>query len=63
MCTDCFFSDGKYVQKGTGEKVTVRYEKMSKSKHNGVDPGVTASLYVPCFKPYDYKVVYRNIDI
>ncbi|KAL4234407.1 class-I aminoacyl-tRNA synthetase [Mactra antiquata] len=30
--------DGKYVQKGTGEKLIVAYEKMSKSKHNGVDP-------------------------
>ncbi|XP_053402024.1 probable leucine--tRNA ligase, mitochondrial [Mercenaria mercenaria] len=30
--------DGKYVQKGTGEKLIVKYEKMSKSKHNGIDP-------------------------
>lgn len=30
--------DGKYVQKSTGEPLIVKYEKMSKSKHNGVDP-------------------------
>ncbi|KAI1715961.1 tRNA synthetases class I (I, l, M and v) domain-containing protein [Ditylenchus destructor] len=33
-------SDGetKYTQKYTGRPVTLSYEKMSKSKHNGVDP-------------------------
>ncbi|KAI1708261.1 tRNA synthetases class I (I, l, M and v) domain-containing protein [Ditylenchus destructor] len=33
-------SDGetKYIQKYTGRPVTLSYEKMSKSKHNGVDP-------------------------
>ncbi|XP_052231121.1 leucine--tRNA ligase, mitochondrial-like isoform X2 [Dreissena polymorpha] len=28
----------KYVEKATGDEVIVRYEKMSKSKYNGVDP-------------------------
>jgi leucyl-tRNA synthetase len=37
-----FLSSGNnYVQKDTGEKVEVKYEKMSKSKHNGIDPEVT----------------------
>jgi leucyl-tRNA synthetase len=36
-----FLSSGNnYVQKDTGEKVEVKYEKMSKSKHNGIDPEV-----------------------
>lgn len=30
--------DGKFVKKGTGDSLIVKYEKMSKSKHNGVDP-------------------------
>jgi leucyl-tRNA synthetase len=29
-----------FVQKDTGETVEVKYEKMSKSKHNGIDPEV-----------------------
>lgn len=29
---------GEHVEKSTGEPVIVSWEKMSKSKHNGVDP-------------------------
>lgn len=29
---------GQYVEKNTKEPVTVSWEKMSKSKHNGIDP-------------------------
>lgn len=29
---------GEYVEKNTKEQVTVSWEKMSKSKHNGIDP-------------------------
>ena len=28
------------VEKGTGEPVGMKWEKMSKSKHNGIDPQV-----------------------
>lgn len=31
-------TEGKFVQKSTKEAVEVTWEKMSKSKHNGVDP-------------------------
>ncbi|KAI4490502.1 hypothetical protein M0804_003446 [Polistes exclamans] len=30
--------DNKYTEKSTGRLVTVTWEKMSKSKHNGIDP-------------------------
>ncbi|XP_071785993.1 probable leucine--tRNA ligase, mitochondrial [Asterias amurensis] len=33
------------VQQGTGEKLIVKWEKMSKSKHNGVDPEETVKQY------------------
>ena len=36
---------GKYFEKETGDKVLVGYEKMSKSKHNGVDPEVRTLSY------------------
>ncbi len=33
------------MQQGTGEKLIVKWEKMSKSKHNGVDPEETVKQY------------------
>ena len=32
------------VEKGTSAALTLQWEKMSKSKHNGVDPQVRCSL-------------------
>lgn len=34
-----------YVEKETGKKVIVNWEKMSKSKYNGVDPEELLSTY------------------
>ena len=30
--------EGKYLERSTNEPVVVSWEKMSKSKHNGIDP-------------------------
>ena len=37
--------DGKVVEKATGNPVVTEWDKMSKSKHNGVDPGVMIAKY------------------
>jgi leucyl-tRNA synthetase len=37
--------DGEYLEKDTGEKVNCFYEKMSKSKYNGVDPQKVLGKY------------------
>lgn len=37
------FSGDKPVEKETGAPLTLAWEKMSKSKHNGVDPEVSIS--------------------
>ncbi len=44
MCSH--ISDEKFIQKSTGKEVAISWEKMSKSKYNGVDPGV-----LPIFLP------------
>ena len=35
-----FYIGKKPVEKSTGAQVSTKWEKMSKSKHNGVDPQV-----------------------
>lgn len=40
--TIVILTEDKPVEKGTGEEVLVQWEKMSKSKYNGVDPQVRA---------------------
>merc|ERR1719410_2497460 len=35
---EVYEEDGKFFQRGTGAPVVTDWEKMSKSKHNGVDP-------------------------
>lgn len=32
--------ESKYTEKSTGEPVLAQWEKMSKSKHNGIDPSM-----------------------
>ncbi|XP_077993172.1 putative leucine--tRNA ligase, mitochondrial [Glandiceps talaboti] len=39
------FSDQQAIQKGSGLTVTAKWEKMSKSKHNGVDPEDTVESF------------------
>lgn len=48
MCSvyDFFLSGDKPRESATGEEVLVQWEKMSKSKYNGVDPQVRSfNLY------------------
>ena len=40
-----FDSGPKPVERETGLPVVVDWEKMSKSKHNGADPGVVINTY------------------
>jgi len=42
---DVYESEGKFYQAGTDAPVVADWEKMSKSKHNGVDPGLMFDKY------------------